>query len=415
MLMGAVTLAAADLLGSTSASVAAAGFPGGFWNAAARPEARLVSTGGICEDGMSGILAGLSSFGRHVGVGASYGAFLAPLGHVASRLHAIGAQARHGEPFRPMILVCAHAGLKTGEDGPTHADPQPLQLLQENFPPGTLITLTPWEPQEIWPLLAAALARRPAVIAPFVTRPSETVLDRPRLGLTPASLAGQGVYALLRPNGHPDGTLILQESAAAYAFVLGALPRLARDGVRLLVYYVASAELFDLLSPAERLAILRGADTIVQEEIRAVPACPSGVDARQLPPDCHESAETRSALEIAAPAREIDTGEHRLGVADRGKMHGERRRRGPATGRTLCRSWDQRVERSCQTRPWPGSCRRAKTPVPTVPQPGICSLAYPGPTVVHHRRRSWPGPSHWAQRPGRSLPSHVLPATRAAS
>ena len=35
-----------------------------------------------------------------------------------------------------MILVCAHAGLKTGEDGPTHADPQPLQLLQENFPHG---------------------------------------------------------------------------------------------------------------------------------------------------------------------------------------------------------------------------------------------------------------------------------------
>ena len=35
-----------------------------------------------------------------------------------------------------MMLVCAHAGLKTGEDGPTHADPQPLQLLQENFPEG---------------------------------------------------------------------------------------------------------------------------------------------------------------------------------------------------------------------------------------------------------------------------------------
>ncbi len=54
-----------------------------------------------------------------------------------------------------MILVCAHAGLKTGEDGPTHADPQALQLLQENFPAGTAVTLTPWEPQEIWPLLAA--------------------------------------------------------------------------------------------------------------------------------------------------------------------------------------------------------------------------------------------------------------------
>jgi len=31
-----------------------------------------------------------------------------------------------------------------------------LQLLQENFPRGTAVTLTPWEPQEIWPLLATA-------------------------------------------------------------------------------------------------------------------------------------------------------------------------------------------------------------------------------------------------------------------
>ena len=89
--------------------------------------------------------------------GSSYAAFIAPLGHIAARLHAIGAQARQslsGDPYKPMILVCAHAGLKTGEDGPTHADPQPLQLLQENFPRGTMITLTPWEPQEMWPLLA---------------------------------------------------------------------------------------------------------------------------------------------------------------------------------------------------------------------------------------------------------------------
>ena len=120
------------------------------------PEARrLLSIGGICEDAMAGIMAGLSTYGRHIGVASSYGAFIAPLGHIAARLHAIGGQARWSlamEPYRPMILVCAHAGLKTGEDGPTHADPQPLQLLQENFPRGTAITLTPWEPQEVWPL-----------------------------------------------------------------------------------------------------------------------------------------------------------------------------------------------------------------------------------------------------------------------
>ena len=39
-----------------------------------------------------------------------------------------------GEPYNALIIICAHAGLKTGEDGPTHADPQALQLLQETSP-----------------------------------------------------------------------------------------------------------------------------------------------------------------------------------------------------------------------------------------------------------------------------------------
>ncbi len=68
-------------------------------------------------------------------------------------------------------MVNAHAGPMTGEDGPTHACPQPLQLLQDNFAKGSSITLTPWDPQEVWPLLIAALNARPALLAPFVTRP----------------------------------------------------------------------------------------------------------------------------------------------------------------------------------------------------------------------------------------------------
>lgn len=143
---GALLVAAADLVASTSVATAASGFPEGYWNASRNPGARLLSIGGICEDAISGILSGLSSFGRHIGVGSSYGAFIAPLGHIAARLHGIGAQARQavsGEPYRPMILIAAHAGLKTGEDGPTHADPQALQLLQGNFPRGVAITLTP--------------------------------------------------------------------------------------------------------------------------------------------------------------------------------------------------------------------------------------------------------------------------------
>jgi transketolase len=256
---GALLVGAADLLGSTSVSTIAAGFGDGFWSAAKNPASRTLSLGGICEDAMAGILSGLVTFGRHLGVGSSYAAFLAPLGHIAARLHAIGAQAKapHG-PWSPLLLVCAHAGLKTGEDGPTHADPQPLQLLQENFPRGTSITLTPWDPAEIWPLLAAALRRRPAVLAPFVTRPNETVVDRARLGLAPIEAAAKGVYLLRAPKGKGDVTLVLQESAVTCAFVEVALPLLETDGVDPWVYYVASAELFDLLPADEQARIFPG-------------------------------------------------------------------------------------------------------------------------------------------------------------
>jgi transketolase len=255
---GAILAASADLLASTSVNTVAQGFPEGYFNAETNPQARLLSIGGICEDAMAGILSGLSTYGQHIGVGSSYGAFIAPLGHIAARLHAIGNQARQAiasEPYRPMVLICAHAGVKTGEDGPTHADPQALQLLQENFPLGTMITLTPWDPQEIWILLSASLAKRPAVIAPFVTRPTEKILDRKALGLAPATAAASGVYLLLRAGKKSRGTVVLQGSEVAYAFIEGTMSLLKKEGIELDVYYVASAELFDLLPDEDQQQI----------------------------------------------------------------------------------------------------------------------------------------------------------------
>jgi transketolase len=255
---GAFVIASADLLGSTSLSKAADGFPAGFWNRLGNPGSRTLSTGGICEDAMAAMLGGIAAFGGHVGAGSSYGAFLAPLGHIAARLHAIGQQSRQqvdGTPFRPFVLVCAHASVKTGEDGPTHADPQALQLLQGNFPAGAMITLTPWDPQELWPLFSAALDARPAVIVPFVTRPPETVLDRAALGLAPASAAAQGLYKLRAATGAPDAVVVLQGSAVTYAFIEQALPLLDAAGIALDVYCVTSVELFDRLPAAEQEAI----------------------------------------------------------------------------------------------------------------------------------------------------------------
>ena len=249
---GAFLTSAADLLGSTSANVIAKDFSDGYYNAGANPFSRTLSIGGICEDAMSGVASGISTFGHHIGVCTSYGAFMAPLGHIAARLHAIGGQARRSwcdKPYDPFFLISAHAGIKTGEDGPTHADPQPLQLLQENFPKGAMITLTPWDPQELWPLVSEALQQRPAIIGPFVTRPSEKVLDRAALGLAPASDSRKGVYLFRKPlSNKPDCTVILQGSEVAYAFVTETLPLLLQHQIDVAAYYVASAELFDLLS-----------------------------------------------------------------------------------------------------------------------------------------------------------------------
>jgi len=259
---GAFMAGAADLLGSTSVDKLNEGFPGGFYNYVRNPEARLIAVGGICEDALGAFMAGLSSLGYHIGVTASYAAFIAALEHVAARLHCIGQQARQlysSEPFKTFIMICGHAGLKTGEDGPTHADPQALQLLQENFPHGKAITLVPWDPQELWPLLVAGLKKRPALLAPFVTRPTETVLDRNHYRLPPATASAEGVYQFRQadPSKKPyHGTVILQGSAVTNDFITYVLPRLDEGGYKVNVYYASSAELFSMLPEEKQNAIL---------------------------------------------------------------------------------------------------------------------------------------------------------------
>jgi transketolase len=118
-----------------------------------------------------------------------------------------------------------------------------------------MITLTPWDPQEVWPLMSTALAKRPAIIAPFVTRPNEMIMDRVGSGISPAADCTTGVYALRKAKGKGDGTIVLQGSGVTYAFLEETLPLLEKDGVDLNVYYVASAELFDLLPLSEQQRI----------------------------------------------------------------------------------------------------------------------------------------------------------------
>ena len=256
---GAIFAAAADLYGSTNISSIGKGFGSGFWHPSINPESRLFSAGGIAEDAMGGICSGISTMGYQIGVGSSYGAFIAPLNTICAKTHGIGQQTlRHrvpGEPNKTFVIVCGHAGVKTGEDGPTHAEPQALQVLQENFPGDVMISLTPWDPNDLWPLTAESLLQRPAVMAAYVTRPSEVMLDRKALGLAPAEDSVKGMYKLLAANGKADGTIVYQGSEVAYDFAAHVLPRLKEKGINLDVYYVSSAELFDRLDEEERQAI----------------------------------------------------------------------------------------------------------------------------------------------------------------
>lgn len=260
---GAVLAAAADLYGSTNISSITKGMGSGFWHPRTNPESRLFSAGGIAEDGMGGICSGIATMGHQIAVGSSYGAFIAPLNVICAKTHGIGQQTlRHrtpGEPNKTFMVVCGHAGVKTGEDGPTHAEPQALQVFQENFPGDVMVTLTPWDPNELWPLTIEALLQRPAVIAPFVTRPTEVVIDREALGLAPSEASVKGVYKLLEANGTPDVTLVYQGSDVAYAFIDGVLPHLVEKGINADVYYISSVELFDRLPAEEREAIFPAA------------------------------------------------------------------------------------------------------------------------------------------------------------
>jgi transketolase len=60
------------------------------------------------------------------------------------------------------------------------------------------------------------------------------------------------VYLLKAAEGKADGTLVLQGSEVGYAFAEETLPLLRQRGIDLNVYYVASAELFDLLPEEEQ-------------------------------------------------------------------------------------------------------------------------------------------------------------------
>lgn len=243
----------ADLSGSTAAGQIAKPYDKGFYNKQTNPESRLIASGGICEDGLSAVMSGVSAYGLNTGIAASYAAFTSSMMHTASRLHAIGQQSYHeitGKAMNTFVVFSGHAGIPTGEDGPTHADPQALQLVQEDFPKNMAITLTPLDAHDVWPSLCAAMAKKPAVLYPFVTRPE--VCQNARIKGADAT---KGVYALVKEKD-AQGTLIIQGSGVGEIFMQQTYPMLKQEGIKLNVYYVCSRELFLSLDEKEQEQIL---------------------------------------------------------------------------------------------------------------------------------------------------------------
>jgi len=244
---------AADLVGSTSLNLLCSGFKEGFIGAE-NPFAKIIPTG-ICEDGGSSIVAGISATGHYVGVGSSYATFISPMAFTAARLYCIAYQAKRGKNMAPLILINAHAGLKTGEDGPTHACPQPLSMWK-SFSELNLkvITLTPWDPNEIWPLMIASMKNNPALIIPFVTRPSEVIIDRQKYLFPDVSETANGIYYVRKAK--KSKATVLYQGAEVGIELPNIVTGLDKEKVDVNILYVSSPELFSYLSKKKQAEIL---------------------------------------------------------------------------------------------------------------------------------------------------------------
>lgn len=244
---------AADLVGSTSLNLMSDGFPEGFI-ASEKPLAKIIPTG-ICEDGGSGMVCGISATGHYIGVGSSYATFISPMGFTAVRLFCIAYQAKHGENMSPMILINAHAGLKTGEDGPTHACPQTLSIWKSfSKLKWKVITLTPWDANEIWPLMIASAREKPAVIVPFVTRPIEIVVDRTKYGFADVSETVNGIYYIHRAKR--SKATVLYQGAEVGIELPNVVTELNKEKIDVNIFYVSSSELFSYLPKKKQNEIL---------------------------------------------------------------------------------------------------------------------------------------------------------------
>ena len=162
-----------------------------------------------------------------------------------------------------VIWVVSHSGPETAEDSRTHFgifSPGVTQL----FPEGQVINLTPWEHNEVAPMLAAALQMEQPIIALHLTRPNITVPDRVALGVPPYKEAARGAYVIrdFDPARPKEGTVLIQGTSTTDS-IFELLPRfLAGEGPNVKLVMAGSWELFQAQDRAYRDSVLPHAEWI---------------------------------------------------------------------------------------------------------------------------------------------------------
>ncbi len=171
-----------------------------------------------------------------------------------------------------LIWVAGHLGPEAADDSRTHFgifSPSATQL----FPRGHIISLHPWEHNEVPVLLGAALSQSCPLIALHLTRPEIEIPDREALGIPSHFEAARGAYVLREYDEarRPGGTVIVQGTSAVRS-VAEPLPELAANGPNVRVVCAVSSELLAAQPVAYRESVIgprdRADSTVITTQTR---------------------------------------------------------------------------------------------------------------------------------------------------
>ena len=159
-----------------------------------------------------------------------------------------------------LLWIAGHSGPETAEDSRTHFGifaPGVTQL----FPEGHVISLHPWEHNEVTPALSAALLSDAPIIALHLTRPAIEIPLREALGMPSHLEAARGAYVIkgFDQGKTKAGTLIVRGTSATSS-VIQLLPRIVEEGPNVKIVAAISHGLFQLQSRTYREQVLSAWD-----------------------------------------------------------------------------------------------------------------------------------------------------------